>query len=156
MKILFVRNKLPLSRMICDLTKENASHTAIEFSAGFVIHANLKGVHLEGAKNFRKNNEVTYELSPENPSQLENPEKLNSLLEKYEFSLYDFGGLLFIGFCFMLRAWFRIPLPKQNLWQASGMFLCTEWVQTYIDEEVDSMITPYKLYKKLLDTKKWC
>lgn len=58
--------------------------------------------------------------------------------------MYDFGALFYLA----LRVLFPW-LPKKNLWQTSGMFLCTEWVTEVLEGEEDSMITPYKLFLRL-------
>lgn len=63
---------------------------------------------------------------------------------------YDYLSLLFLGIRYTLLK--ILPskfVPKRNLWQLSGMFMCTELVTEVITKERDSMITPYKLYLKL-------
>jgi len=67
---------------------------------------------------------------------------------RYGKASYDFKALLWCGLMLTLRRWFPKWIPKQNLWQSSGMFMCTELI-TAILGEVDSMITPYQLYLKL-------
>ncbi len=149
MKILFTKSEKSLSKWIRATTEEPVSHCAIE-CGWIVVHANLLGVHLEWAKNFRKHSEVVFQLERKMTDELEHAQ-LSRLLEKYEFSMYDFGALFFIGFAFLLRSKLKIPLPKSNLWQQSGMFLCTELVSDFAAafKEDNSMITPYKLYLKL-------
>jgi len=69
---------------------------------------------------------------------------LGIAVDSYEGSMYDYGAFLYIGLKCLLPF-----LPKINLWQTTGMFLCTEWVQEVLGREIDSMITPYKLYELL-------
>lgn len=147
MKILFTTRDEWFSNTIKDLTAEPVSHCALEFPEhGFVIHSNIKGVHLEWSKNFRRKNIVVYEIDwPEEDSLL----KIDRLLSQYEFSRYDCAAICFLGIKMAIRRHLRISLPKSNLWQSTGMFLCTEWVTKYVNGEEDSMITPYKLYLKL-------
>lgn len=154
MKILFTRNSSMLSNLIAGVTEEPVSHVALEFSSGIVIHSNLRGVHITWARNFKINNSVVLELSPTFEDTTER-EKLDAVLEKYEFSFYDVGALLFLGICLFLRKYLKLPLPKSNLWQASGAFLCTEWAQELLDVEKDSMITPYQLYLRLKNSVQW-
>ena len=105
---------------------------------------------------FRAHTEIVFELERTIGGQnLLDMGRLGRLLEKYEFSLYDFGALFFLGFSFAARKYLKLPLPKSNLWQATGMFLCTEWGSEFIEGEQDSMITPYKLYQKLKSTGEW-
>lgn len=156
MKILFTKSQSPLSKAIRAITDEPVSHVALSFSFGgfsLVVHSNLLGLHLESQGKFLQHAEIVHTLKLKIPE--DSGPKLKELLEKYEYSLYDFGALFFIGISLFLRSKFRIPLPKSNLWQSSGMFLCTEWATQYIDGTSDSMITPYKLFLRLYDSGKW-
>lgn len=138
MEILFTRSNSPLSRIIRHLTKEPVSHCAISIN-GWIIHSNLYGIHADPIEKFTS--EVIYRVPVEY-----NAEALISALAAYQGKHYDFGALLYLG----LRSVCPV-LPKKNLWQTTGMFLCTEWVTTVLDEKEDSMITPYQLYLKLKD-----
>lgn len=156
MKILFVKGSSPLSSAICGVTGEPVSHVALEFpELGIVVHSNLLGVNIEWSSFFRKNCSVVYELSARKSDMTSDKAKLGTMLDKYEGSWYDFGALLFMGLILCTRNYLKLPLPKSNLWQTSGMFECTEWVTEYISAEEDSMITPYKLYLKLKNTGAW-
>jgi hypothetical protein len=81
--------------------------------------------------------------------------KLGVMLEKYEFSVYDLPAMLFLGLSLLVRRYLKLPLPKSNLWQSTGMFLCTEWVSVFLSQEENSMLTPWKLREKLLESKEW-
>lgn len=145
MNILFTRSNKKLSKAICRLTKEPVSHVALQFGK-FIVHSNLLGIHIEWAENFKKHSQVVFSIHMRTDNI-----KLSTLMSQYEWKMYDFGAMLFLGLSLFLRNTFKIPLPKANLWQSSGMFLCTEFVTKVIDDEADSMITPYKLYLKLYD-----
>jgi hypothetical protein len=120
------------------VTGEPVSHVAIE-CAGWIIHSNLLGVHVELPQTFYRHSTVLYAV--DQPFDMEH---LMQTLSKYDQHSYDFGGLLYLG----LQA--LIPwLPKKNLWQQTGMFLCTEWVTSVIYGYEDHMITPYQLYLRL-------
>jgi hypothetical protein len=80
--------------------------------------------------------------------EIETKSNIEEKCKKYDKSWYDMGAGFFIGLSFLARRYLKIPLPKVNLWQSSGMFICTEWATESIGE-VDSMITPYGLYLKL-------
>lgn len=147
MKILWTKSKLPLSVLIRKVTKEPVSHVGILLN-GKVIHSDLKGLSVASESEFRKSHDVIYEL--EMPCDSDAEDNLVSLIDKEKGNFYDIGALIFLGITFTLRAFFKIPLPKRNLWQSTGMFLCTEWVSKALDGKEDSMITPYGLYLKLL------
>lgn len=157
MKILFVKGHTAFSNMITNITKEAPSHCALDFG-WFVVHSNLLGVHMQWGSTFRKQCDLIYSLERTEEGlfqDLKDMSTLGKVLNKYEFSFYDFGAFLFLGFSLLLRSWLKVPLPKANLWQATGLFLCTEWVSEVVDSEEDSMITPYGLYKKLKNSGKW-
>lgn len=105
------------------------------------MHSNLYGVHIDTEEYFRKQCEVVYSVEA-----AYDPYKMTNLIGSKDHSSYDFGGLLYCG----LRILFP-SLPKKNLWQTTGMYMCTEWVQEALGtEKIDSMITPYQLYLQLL------
>lgn len=142
MNILFTKSNSLMSRIIRAVTKEPVSHCAIE-DGGFVIHSNLLGVHIESLEHFSKKCEIGYSVE----ASITIVQVRNSLA-KYEGSGYDIGGLLYLGLRLVLPC-----LPKKNLWQSSGMFLCTEWVTEVLDGTADSLITPYGLYQRLIEQK---
>jgi len=137
MDILFTTTQSPLSKAIRGLTEEPVSHCAL-YQDGWVLHSDLLGVRVEPFSVFTKRNTILHVL------QAPDARELLSLAEKYAGKKYDYLGLLYLGARYIIR-W----LPKANLWQTTGMFLCTELVTSAIHSEEDSMITPYKLYLKL-------
>lgn len=131
------------------------SHIALDFGE-FIVHSNLRGLHLTWAKTFRKHTQVVFELERVRCEQtLLDMERLDALLEKHEFSLYDFGALLFLGISFAASKYLKLPLPKRNLWQSSGLYMCTEWGTDMAVGKADSIVTPYKLYLNLKSTGEW-
>lgn len=138
MRLLFTKSGSLLSRAIRWLTKEPISHCAIEFG-GYVAHSNLLGVHIELKETFEAHSTVVFAIGIE-----DSPMRLHMALEKADQHPYDFGALLYLGLrC--LCPW----LPKANLWQTTGMYLCTEWVTEVLYGEADSTITPFQLYERL-------
>lgn len=151
-KVLFTTRDNFFSRLICDTTASTVSHCALEIpSLKMVIHSNIKGVHIEYYKTFRAHNNIVYELS----SVYEFGDTvLDSLMESHEFRCYDCAALLFLGVSLMLRKYLKIPMPKSNLWNTSGM-ICTELVTSFVDSRSDPMITPQGLYEKLKQSGEW-
>lgn len=152
MKIIFTRGNTPISKAIMKVTSEPVSHTGllIEYPSGdrIVIHSNLLGLQAEPYEDFIKHSTVLYSVDVDHDES-----KLAKTLDKYKYSKYDFGAFMFLGLSLLLRSKFGILLPKSNLWQATGMFLCTEWVSFYINDKEDSMVTPYGLYLRLAQSK---
>src|SRR5690606_29383593 len=108
-------------------TREPVSHVAIEVYRSFIIHSNLKGVSIDWGDNFRKSNRILFEL--ESVTRMDHLNKLNNLMDNVD-SNYDYGALLYLGLKLLLKK-VGINLPKKNLWQTTGMYMCTEWVTKY-------------------------
>lgn len=139
MYIVFTRSNSLLSKLIRRVTGEPVSHCALVVSDQEVIHSNLTGLHITSLGEFQKSSRILYRIEAPHDEA-----KLDRLVERHAHARYDYGALLYLGLrC--LCPW----LPKKNLWQTSGMYLCTEWVTEVLDGQEDHMITPYKLYQKL-------
>lgn len=142
MRLLFTRSEKIASRLIRLVTGEPVSHCAIEVG-NYVIHSNFLGVISELKEDFLGS--VTVWGSIELPDDYQ---KMFDVTCRGFGRKYDFGALLYLAVR-VLCPW----LPKKNLWQCSGMFLCTEWVTHVVDGQADSMITPFKLYERLSTNK---
>jgi len=130
------------SRLICwTLGNEPVSHISI-LHTPYVYHSDLLGVRRERRANYFARQVTTHVLRV--------PEFVDIELKyrEHQHSWYDIGACLFLGLSFLARRYMKVPLPKSNLWQTTGMFMCTEWVTEGLGE-VDSMITPWQLFKKL-------
>ena len=139
MEILFTTTEYPTSKLIRKLTGEDVSHCAIKVGE-FVIHSNFFGVIIEPYFKFVKTNKILYSVQmPTDQRTLR-----LALIRNYG-KMYDYGAFFYIGF----RLLFPKLLPKKNLWQNTGMFICTEFITDTLDQEEDSMITPYQLYLRL-------
>lgn len=137
MRIIFTRSNKIVSRVIRRVTKEPVSHCAIQVD-DWVIHSNFLGVHPQPADSFLKTSEVV--------ESVEFPTDYQKIFEQTcegWGKRYDFGAMFYL-FARVLIPW----LPKKNLWQCSGMYICSEWV-THVLGEGDAMITPHKLYLRL-------
>lgn len=130
------------SKIIRKVTHEDVSHCAIE-AYGFVVHSNHRGVNIETISSFKKINEVvdTVEVGKGNA-------KLLKSLSQSHRRGYDVPGLIYLGLKLILGK-LGISLPKKNLWQTTGMYLCTEFVTHVITGEENSEMTPGQLRDKL-------
>lgn len=144
MRLLFTTSDKPMAKLIRWATGEDCSHTAIQWD-DLVVHSNIKGVNIMYLSDFLKENRIIHTLPL-----VENKDKLTDLIVRSNTSLYDIGALLFLGVVLFCRKALNITKwPKMNLWQSSGMYLCTEFVTEYTDGKTDSLITPYKLFKRM-------
>lgn len=139
LEILFVKSNKIGSKIIRAVTSEPVSHCAIKFE-DLVFHSTMiNGVHVDFYKDFIDTHEILFNI------------KIGSDLAKLsniKHSRYDYFGILYLGLKLLLGK-IGIKLPKKNLWQSTGMYMCTEFISEIVNDKEDSMITPYKLYKKL-------
>ena len=153
MKILFTKSSSPLSKAIRAITKEESSHTAIDIGL-VVAHSNLLGINLEWAAFFRTQCTVIHTLERVVPAN-DDEAKLGTILTQQENTAYDFGALIFSGLALLAKRFLRIPLPKVNLWNTTGMHMCTEFVEEVVTMPNDAMLTPEGLYNKLKASGQW-
>jgi len=150
--ILFTTSEKPMARLIRWATGECCSHVAIlrtdEVGEDFVVHSNWKGVNVISVDKFFAENTIIHQV--EIPSTPQNNVRLLELMYMKKGNYYDIGALLFCGVVLFLRKalGFR-SWPKVNLWQSSGMDLCTEFVTEYLYGSADSLITPHQLYERI-------
>lgn len=149
MRIVFSRSQRWFSTLICAVTKERFSHVSIDLGDGTILQSNFRGVHLSTLDNFIEAQQEVHYIKVPKVQEIQLRENIKKILDKYEHSWYDLGAMLFLGFALILRRYLHISLPKSNLWQTTGMFLCTELVTKILGKEERSMITPYRLYEEL-------
>lgn len=142
--ILFTRGNNWYSDLLCGILQEPVSHVSI-YQDRYVYHSDLLGVRQEPYKTFSKRQKLELRVKVDRIDELE------AKYEVHKNSLYDVGAAVFIGLAFLARRYLRMPMPKSNLWQTTGMFMCTEWTTEVEYDAEDSMITPYGLYRKLRD-----
>jgi hypothetical protein len=123
-KILYSRNRLPFSQLICWATKKPVSHVVVVFDDRIVYHSNPMGVHLNSYPWFLKHNTVVYEKRIERS--LEEEEAAYLAITLIEGSLYDFGSIIYYGCRLILLGLFGKPLPKKNLWASGKAYSCVE------------------------------
>lgn len=157
--ILFTTSQHTMSHLIRWATGEDCSHVAIGYRSisgdPWVFHSNWKGSHCDSLEDFEKENTIVHSVAVETTE-----DKLFQFIEKERSHMYDLGALLFCGLVLLARRILcRIGFtlahswPKVNLWQSTGMYMCTELVTRFVYNRVDSLITPYKLYMQLTNKK---
>lgn len=146
MNILFTTRSGLLPSLIRANTHENVSHCAIE-AYGFVVHSNYRGVSIEPLSKFKEINKIV-DIVDIGKSHT----KLMATLAQSHRKGYDILALLYLA-CKHLLGKVGISLPKKNLWQSTGMYLCTEFVTQVLTGQEDSMITPGQLRDKLRSQK---
>lgn len=138
MKILFTRSDKIGSKLIRAVLQEDCSHTALQWD-DLIIHSTFAGVHITPSAEFLAINQIMHSVDIP-----EDIHKLTTAITNGINRPYDVGAFIYLG----LKKYLPF-LPKKNLWQSSGMYLCTEWVTFEQDGKENSMITPHQLYLKL-------
>lgn len=147
MQIIFTTSEKPMARLIRWATGECCSHVAIQHGDQ-VYHSNFFGVNRVSIEEFLKENTVMHMVEIENS--YPNTQKLYEMYHNEDDKYYDIGALLFVGMMILIRKTTGLQIiPKQNLWQSTGMYMCTEFVTKYVDGKADSLITPHKLYERI-------
>lgn len=143
MYLLFTKSNKWFSDLICSVTKEPVSHVAIyDPEEQVVYHSSFMGIEKLGFNKFVDMQERILFVPIEVDAW-----QVQKMYHEHKSAWYDFGAILFLGLSLMLRSYLRIPLPNSNLWQATGMFLCTEWYTKVKYNKELSMMTPWQLFK---------
>ena len=134
MKILLTKTDGLFSRLIMAVTREKASHFAIEFpeygESGVVCHSNLHGVHIETSATFKKKNIIVESLDVSFGFDAE--QRLEFVMKKHEFKMYDYGAILFAGIKILLETLIRKSIKSDIVINANA-FTCAEFGATFFD-----------------------
>lgn len=147
MQILFTNNNTVLSKAIRYLTHEESSHCAIRIN-DFVLHSTVFGPEIRTYEYFTKRNHVVASV----PVHIDE-RKAIKLITTLDGNRYDYAALLYLGLRYALRRYCSLSIPKANLWNVSGMYLCTELVTKLLYGKPDALITPQQLLNKLTNNK---
>ena len=142
-KIIFANGTSVISDIIRWCTDEPISHVALLLDDKWVVHSNLRGVNLEHIDHFKKSYSIYSITPPVTPTIDVDKELVNS-----SFKYYDIFAIMWLGLRYVLKKATGLKIPKVNLWQVTGLFLCTEWVSFIMQGKEDSTITPFQLYTK--------
>jgi hypothetical protein len=141
--IFFTKSDKIGSKLIRSITKEPVSHCAIYVPTfGFVWHATIPKITATSLNAFIKDHTIVgcreIELTPDQVTHMRG----------LKGSYYDLFTLFYVGLRMLLRSC-GMKIPKADLRVISGMYMCTEFVQTTIDMANEPYMTPYQLYNVL-------
>ena len=129
------------------ITGEKVSHVALSFGP-FVVHSVLLGVQTTYWLSFEKKYTVEAMLTPPEPVSVD----IDSIVERYDGSPYDFGGLLYLGLYYFCKNRLGLRIPGGNYWASKRRFMCTEFASQVLESQQESMVSPkdleYLLVKK--------
>lgn len=139
MRLLWLTNKLPLSKLITWGLDEPVSHFAIVFDDKIVFHSDLSGLHVEWFSAFMKNRTIVFEKQID--ITLEQEEYIyQNVISKYHGSSYDFGAFAYFIWRGILKKFFKKPMPNSNPWASKKRFICDEVIQLLPEELVGAEI----------------
>lgn len=154
-KCLFSRNKLIGSRLIAwasgllvkDLDKV-PSHAAILIELGsekLVIESVMsQGVRIVPYHNWLQINEECYSI------EIETTKDVIQFVKLMWGKKYDYPGILYFAWRFLLYLLFKVKFPKENKWATCSRYFCNELMGKLIDYKNYSMVTPAKMCSDLL------
>lgn len=153
MKIVFTKNKLPLSWFIRWIFDEPVSHAAFLFDGDkWVFESNLVGTKVSWSKQWKESQEIVHSLNYD--LSLEQEEEIfQSLLNEDLNKGWDFKAALWLGFYGMRKKLLGMSFPTRNPLNSKKKLLChevverlPEWVTGLKRGFESSAITPYLMY----------
>ena len=141
MRLLFTKGRGLIGRTVAWALESEMSHVVIEYN-GLVFHSNFWGVHAMPIEQFLQKATVIQVIETDLTWR-----ELMTTFNKYWHSKYDFLAFAHVGVRALLKK-AGLKLPKANLWQVTGMFLCTEWVSRTL-HGTEQTLTPEQLFERL-------
>jgi hypothetical protein len=152
MKLIWTKNKMPLSWLIRWGLDEPVSHFAIVFDDRLVFHSNLIGVHLKWYETFKKSQEIVFSIDIKLPLEQEERVYLD-VIGTHDGRPYDYKAFFYFMWRGFLRKFFGNEMPKTSSMNENKAFLCTELAFALLnllklnEKELDLSITsPFQLY----------
>lgn len=126
------------------------SHAAILIKSEnkeFVLESTfLNGVRKISYEKWLEINTECYKFKFENLEKKYVMSKFNKLKGKK----YDYLGVMYFLYAFVLNFVFKKPFPSKNPWQKKDKFFCTELVGKIVEHKNYSMVTPAKMCYDLI------
>lgn len=160
MRVLFTKNRWPLSRLIRLVTKEDCSHVAFVFDEKLVIEATVFGVGTTWLPTFEKQNQIIHGI--EYTLRLEKEEAVyRAVLDSIHGKRYDWGLIFGSLWGLTLSRVFKLPRLAINPTESQTKYACIEVIseialrlpagiiQSGLTREAVTMMTPHELYESL-------
>lgn len=156
---LFSRNKKIGSRLIAWAARfeklgldKNPSHIAVLINEELVIESTLgTGVRIIPYSHWKTINEQLHRI-PCTEEYRSSKRTLSSAFRLWG-KKYDWSGIAYFGYCFLRLIISKIPLPKENKWQKSNKYFCTEYAGSLTGQDF-SMHSPARICAEWLEDTK--
>jgi len=155
MKVVFTRNKWPVSRLICWLSGERMSHVAVVFEDALVFQSNLFGVSVGWWSEFKAAHHVVAVVDYPHLGEECEKKLYHAVIDRFVGRRYDFGALIYLLWRGLRWKFFKTRLPKENRLGSPGGLLCTELAAVVLEalgvdapDNVDLM-SPERFFRAL-------
>lgn len=142
------------SGLLIDDLEKVPSHVAIlieldEIQESLVIESVLdSGVRIIPYSVWLTHNELCYKIPCKD--QVSTLDEVLLELKDIWGKKYDWKGILYFGWCFILNLTVDRPFPKENKWQSEDRYFCTEAAARLSGYGKHSMTTPAKMCSDFL------
>ena len=162
MKLIWTKSNLPLSVVIRAITGEDCSHFAFVFESAaqsLVFQSNLLGTNPEFYKKlsatwgFEVVHQIDYPMTID-----EEDIAWDIIVDNNTETGYNFLGAFYLGWRYILKRLFKIPLPAKNAWSQKHTMFCDQ-IYKILNQLKDSrlpkidvmngMDTPHAVYMKV-------
>jgi hypothetical protein len=122
------------------------SHIAILLNDKYVFESTLdKGVHISRYEDWKSYNIELYQLTDTKPYEMY---QIKVIYKPMLGKKYDYMGILYFAYRFLLMLVFNIKIPNINRWQRQNSYFCCEAVGKLAEIPYE-MRTPAKMYEEL-------
>lgn len=158
MKLVWLKSTEPLSVVIRFITGQDCSHFAFVFESaaqGLMFESDLLGTHPEFYTTEMKNHTLIHSMDL--PLTVEQEDTVWDLVvQQYDGHAYNYLGALYLGWRYILKRLFKIPLPAQNRWATPGTYFCDQVYEVLNQipgvpqvNVMNGMDTPHQVWVKL-------
>lgn len=146
----FSKNKKIGSRIISWAAKyeklgleKNPSHVAVLMNDQWVVESTFSsGVRILPYKSWLKINEELYKVPCE--QRYRSSKDVMSHTEHLWGKKYDWRGIMYFAWAYLMLIIFDKPMPKKNRWQRKSYYFCTEYAGRIVGQDY-SMTSPARL-----------
>lgn len=128
MKLVWMKSNLPLSVLIRAVTGQECSHFAFVFetkAAGLMFQSDLLGTAPAFYETALKTHTVVHQFDLPLPPEQEDA-AWDLIVSKYDGKPYNYMGILYLGWRFLLKRAFGLALPLVNRWATPGTYFCDQ------------------------------
>lgn len=140
---MFTRSSSWGSRVIRWGLGEPVSHVAIAHG-DYVYHSTFSGITRQNKASFLSSNTVVFLVAVKTAT---NP--VEEVWRRYSDKKYDVAAFLWFAWRVLLLRLVNRRIPSTNPWNDKNKYLCTEFAEIIIGEDLPDTITPFGMVKAI-------